>query len=68
MALLSSKPVTRAEQEEINRIRRMMREEDDTVKLSLLLRQLKELLDRRKLEIADNGMGRDPGSTFFRAA
>jgi hypothetical protein len=68
MALLSSRPITLSEQEQINRIRRSMRDEDDTVKLSLLLRQLKELLDSRNFEIVEDRQRQDRETVFFRAA
>jgi hypothetical protein len=47
MVFLSPRPITPAEQKEMDRLCRAMREEEDPVKLRQLLSQLQQLLDSR---------------------
>jgi hypothetical protein len=47
MVFLSSRPITPAEQKEMDRLCRSMREEKDPVTLKQVLRQLQEFLDKQ---------------------
>lgn len=55
MALLSPKSVTPAERGHMEQLCRSLREENDTLKLRHLVRELQELLDSGQPEIVEDG-------------